>query len=117
MSDLNELPAAIRAFTADRDWGRFHDPKSLLLALMGEVGELAELLQWLPADEAATLVTSEPLHARVGEELSDVLIYLIQLAGACGVDLATAATQKLSAAAQKYPVAEFRGRAPDRSGT
>lgn len=43
--DLAELAARMRAFTEERDWGRFHDPKSLVLALVGEVGELTELMQ------------------------------------------------------------------------
>lgn len=45
MSDLIELRDAMRQFTAEREWEKFHDPKSLVLALVGEVGELAELLQ------------------------------------------------------------------------
>jgi len=45
MSDIAELTERIRAFSEERDWTRFHDPKSLALALVGEVGELAELLQ------------------------------------------------------------------------
>ena len=39
----------MREFTEARDWARFHDLKSLTLALVGEVGELAELVQWLPS--------------------------------------------------------------------
>nr|HPJ19893.1 nucleotide pyrophosphohydrolase [Actinomycetota bacterium] len=34
---------SVREFRDDRDWAQFHDPKSLILALVGEVGELAEL--------------------------------------------------------------------------
>src|ERR1700729_1871399 len=49
MADLGELRERMRQFSAERDWGQFHDPKSVLLALVGEVGELAELFQWLPA--------------------------------------------------------------------
>ncbi len=114
MSELADLVAAIRHFNAERDWERFHDPKSLLLALVGEVGELAELLQWLPADETTALVREQPLHTKLANELSDVLIYLVQLADVCGVDLPKAAQAKLAAAARKYPAAEFRSRAPER---
>ena len=42
MSDLEMLRDRMRRFAEDRDWGRFHDPKSVLLALVGEVGELVE---------------------------------------------------------------------------
>ena len=78
VSDLIELRDRMRVFTEERDWGQFHDPKSLLLALVGEVGELAELLQWLPADRAVDLALEEPLKTRLSEELADVLVYLVQ---------------------------------------
>lgn len=103
MSDIEELRDRMRQFTAERDWQVFHDPKSVLLALVGEVGELAELFQWLPAEAAAELARSEPLRTRAGEELSDVLLYLILLADVLGIDLPQAADAKLTAAAQKYP--------------
>jgi dCTP diphosphatase len=105
----------MRAFSAERDWGRFHDPKSVLLALVGEVGELAELLQWLPAGEAVERAGREPLRTRVGEEMADVLLYLVLLADVLGVDLGDAARGKLAAAHLRYPAAGARddGRAAD----
>ena len=93
----------MRQFSADRDWGRFHDPKSVLLALVGEVGELAELFQWLPAGDAGKLAAREPLRTRAGEELSDVLLYLILLADVLGIDLGAAAAAKLADNARRYP--------------
>ena len=96
MSDLAELTRRMRRFTEARDWERFHDPKSLLLALVGEVGELSELLQWLPAEEVATRAKEEPLRTRLGEELGDVLLYLVRLAEVLSVDLAAAANAKMS---------------------
>ncbi|HEY2316386.1 MAG TPA: nucleotide pyrophosphohydrolase [Streptosporangiaceae bacterium] len=103
MSDLEALRDRMRQFSAERDWQAFHDPKSVLLALVGEVGELAELFQWLPASTAAELARSEPLRTRAGEELSDVLLYLILLADVLGIDLGAAADAKLTAAGRKYP--------------
>jgi NTP pyrophosphatase (non-canonical NTP hydrolase) len=110
MSELDELRQGLRTFTDERGWGSFHDPKSVLLALVGEVGELAELLQWLPADRVAELARDEALHRRLGEEMSDVLLYLVLLADVLDVDLATAARAKLADAHLRYPV----GAAPDR---
>jgi dCTP diphosphatase len=95
-------------FVEEREWGRFHDPKSVLLALVGEVGELAELLQWLPADRARALAGEEPLRTRVGEEMSDVLLYLVLLADVLDVDLGAAARAKLTAAHARYPAEEAR---------
>ncbi len=112
MSDLDDLTIAMREFSTQRDWQAFHDPKSLILALMGEVGELAELFQWLPANDAATLAKSEPLKTRVGEEISDVLLYLLRLADVIDLDLAAAATRKLKLAGQRFQIDEFKGSAP-----
>lgn len=39
----------------------------------------------------------------VSEELSDVLLYLVQLADACGIDLPTAVARKMKLNALKYP--------------
>lgn len=103
MSDLGTLRDGMRAFVAERDWSRFHDPKSVFVALVGEVGELGELIQWLPADEIAELARDEPLRGRLGEELSDVLLYLVLLADVLGIDLGTAAVAKLAAAHRKHP--------------
>lgn len=103
MTDLGELRDGMRAFVEERDWSRFHDPKSVVLALVGEVGELAELVQWLPADEARELGKEQPLHARLGEEISDVLLYLVLLADVLDLDLAAAARAKLAANAAKHP--------------
>jgi dCTP diphosphatase len=109
VSDLQALRDRMRQFSADRQWNNYHDPKSVLLALVGEVGELAELFQWLPADRARELAKDEPLRTRAGEELSDVLLYLVLLADVLDIDLASAANAKLTASALKYPL----GSGPD----
>src|SRR5215467_10095848 len=102
-SDLVTLRDRMRLFAAERDWSGFHDPKSVLLALVGEVGELAELFQWLPAADAVQYGRAEPLHSRAGEEISDVLLYLVLLADVLDIDLAAAANAKLTQAALRYP--------------
>jgi len=94
----------MREFVDQRDWGSFHDPKSVLLALVGEVGELAELLQWLPADQVRRLAAEPALKRRLGEEMSDVLLYLVLLADVLAVDLPAAARAKLADAHLRYPV-------------
>lgn len=102
----------MRDFTAERDWDQFHDPKSLILAMVGEVGELSELFQWLPAAEAAEIASVAPLKTRVGEEISDVLLYLIRLADVLGIDLAEAANTKLSDSEVRFDARQSRGVAP-----
>ena len=115
MSDLIELRDRMRVFTEERDWAKFHDPKSLILALVGEVGELAELFQWLPAEAAIERVRDEPLRSRVGEELADVLIYLVRLADVLEIDLSDAAFRKLDGSTTRFPADEVRGQAPEKA--
>jgi dCTP diphosphatase len=115
VSELVDLRDQMRAFTEQRDWGQFHDPKSLILALTGEMGELAELFQWLPAADAADRAGNEPLKSRVGQELADILIYLVRLADVLGVDLGAAAREKLSAAGDRFPAKDVFGHAPVKS--
>ena len=45
----------------------------------------------------------------LGEELSDVLIYLVRLAERCHVDLPSAVTRKFELNAQKYPAGKVYG--------
>lgn len=115
MSDLNDLIIRYREFTRDRDWDQFHDPRSLILALVGEVGELAELFQWpAPRIEEARDASSE-MNRRAAEEISDVLLYLIRLADVLNIDPLRSAQEKLSAAEQRFPAREFKGLAPDKT--
>jgi dCTP diphosphatase len=109
MSELQDLRDGMRAFTSERQWERFHDPKSLLLALVGEVGELAERFQWLPAGEAAELVRAEPLRTQVGDELADVLLYLVRLADVLDISLAEVAIAKMAMNQAKHPVEGANG--------
>ncbi|MCA1783094.1 MAG: nucleotide pyrophosphohydrolase [Dermatophilaceae bacterium] len=111
---LTDLQAELRAFREERDWAKFHDPKSLILALVGEVGELAELFQWIPADRAVAAFGEGLKQQRAAEEMSDILIYLLGLADVLDVDLLVAARSKLAASRQRFPADELRGVAPEK---
>jgi dCTP diphosphatase len=109
--DIEDLTRLMRTFSEERNWTQFHDAKSLTLALTGEVGEVAELLQWLSADDLERL-DQPPLQTRLGEELADVLLYLVRLADVAGIDLAEAAREKLRRNEERFTVGEHLGRAP-----
>jgi NTP pyrophosphatase (non-canonical NTP hydrolase) len=98
---LSDLRDALRAFAAERDWERFHGPKNLAMALIVEAAELVEHFQWLTAEESAGLAP-ERLEA-VGEEIADVLLYLVRMADVLGIDPVAAARAKMRKNALKYP--------------
>ncbi len=52
---------------------------------------------------------------RVGEELADVLIYLVRLADVLEIDLADAALRKLQGSTTRFPADEVRGQAPEKA--
>ena len=104
---LDDLAQQLDRFAKERDWQQFHSPKNLVSALVVEAGELLEHFQWLTEEQSRTL-SPEKLDA-AGAEVADVLLYLIQLAGALGIDPIAAAQTKLELNAQKYPVDLARG--------
>ena len=109
MSDLEALRDELRAFASARDWEQYHLPKNLVLALVGEVGELAELFQWRTPDESRAQALGDDLRAAVSDELADVLLYLVRLADVLEVDLGDAALAKLASNAERYPADQVRG--------
>ena len=100
---IADLQRQLRDFAAERQWEQFHTPKNLVMALVGEVGELTELFQWLTPEESASAMADEDSAARVRDEMADVLAYLLRLADALGVDIEEALAAKMIKNAAKYP--------------
>ena len=107
MDSLDDLAARLRQFAAARDWQQFHSPKNLAAALAVDAGELLEHFQWLSEAESRALGAEE--RDAVGAELADVLLYLVQLAGALGLDPVAEAKKKLALNETRYPVERSRG--------
>jgi dCTP diphosphatase len=70
---------------------------------VGEVGELSEIFQWKGEVQRGLPDWKEEEKIHLGEELSDVLLYLVRLSDICGVDLGKAALRKVELNAIKYP--------------
>ncbi|KAF3322239.1 dCTP pyrophosphatase 1-like protein [Carex littledalei] len=100
---LKELSSRLQDFAMERDWEQYHSPRNLLLAMVCEVGELSEIFMWRGEVQKGLPNWEEADKEHLGEELSDVLLYLIQLSDMCGIDLGDAATKKIVKNAVKYP--------------
>eukprot|EP00980_Cylindrotheca_fusiformis_P016118 scaffold4790_cov98-Cylindrotheca_fusiformis.AAC.2 len=81
---LPTVANTIHDFATARSWAQYHTPRNLVLALLGEVGELAEILQWND-DKDETTLPSTKLLDQLSQELADVSIYLLRLATVCNV--------------------------------
>lgn len=101
--NLSELQAELRHFAAERDWQPFHTPKNLTTALMVEAAELAEIFQWMTPEESRLAHRDAGSKERIGEEVADVLLYLLQVADHSEIDVAQAVRSKLTRNALKYP--------------
>ncbi|NCT85266.1 MAG: nucleotide pyrophosphohydrolase [Comamonadaceae bacterium] len=99
--DISALQRRLRQFSADRDWQPYQTPKNLAMAMTVEAAELLEIFQWLTPEQSVALDDEQRRH--LGEELSDVLLYLVQIADHGGVDLEAAVERKLALNAIKHP--------------
>jgi len=104
---LRNLAQQLDQFARDRDWKQFHSPKNLASALVVEAGELLEHFQWMTDAQSRELAPDR--RDAAAAEMADVLLYLIQLAAALGVDPIAAAQTKLKLNESRYPVDRARG--------
>lgn len=100
-ASLDSLTLQLRQFAAARNWEQFHSPKNLACALSVEAAELLEHFQWLTEEQSRNLDAAK--KQAVGQEIADVLLYLLQLADKLGLDVAQEAQKKLVLNAVKHP--------------
>lgn len=109
--DIHALQQKLRDFAAARHWQPFHTPKNLSTALLVEAAELAELFQWMTAEESQAAHLEPVMKEKIADEVADVLLYLLQVADQCAIDIPVSVANKLVKNAIKYPAS---GAAPSR---
>src|SRR5262245_17351127 len=107
IADLRQI---VRRFVEERDWRQFHSPKNLSMSLAIEAAELMEHFQWIDIDESRRLADDPEKLAAAGEEIADVLCYILALANELQLDLSSALRDKMVKNAAKYPAEQSRGR-------
>lgn len=100
--DIEKIKTRIQKFSDDRDWNSHHNPKNLVMALSGEVGELNEIFQWLDFDDSLNL--PKDVHNHTKEEVADIAIYLLRICMKLDIDLEEAIHKKMDKNEAKYPV-------------
>jgi NTP pyrophosphatase (non-canonical NTP hydrolase) len=106
---MEELIKRLRQFAKEREWAQFHSPKNLAMALSVEVAEIVEHFQWLTQDESWNLDTGK--RSAVWEEIGDAMIFLVMLSDKLGIDPISAAKEKMTLNAKKYPINLSKGNA------
>ncbi|MDD3823064.1 MAG: nucleotide pyrophosphohydrolase [Sphaerochaetaceae bacterium] len=108
MNEIKELTDLVLRFRDERNWAQFHNPKDLAISLVLEASELLEHFQWKNGDEVAHHI--EAHKDRIGEELADVLYWVLLLSHDLDLDIIEAFKAKMEGNARKYPVDKARGR-------
>ena len=106
METIRELQKAVTDFRDARDWKQFHTPKDLAISISLEAAELLEVFQWSGTD-----VNVENKHAKIEEELADVIMYCLSLADVEDMDVGEIVEKKLRRNNEKYPVEKAYGNA------
>jgi NTP pyrophosphatase (non-canonical NTP hydrolase) len=106
---LQELTQLVLKFRDERHWAQFHNPKDVALSLTLEAAELLELTQWKSGEELKAHLAAN--REALGDELSDILGWVLVMASDQGIDLEDAFRRKLLKNAEKYPVEKARGQA------
>ena len=107
---IAELRKWIEVFKEERDWGRYHKPKDLLLAVVEEIGELSECYLWLTDEEIEKAYKDKDKFEKIKGELADIYIFLISFTNELDIDLAETIKWKLAKTAKKYPVESVKSK-------
>ena len=101
--NLEDLAVRLKKFADARDWEKFHTPKNLAMALSVEVSELAEIFQWMTAEESSRVMSDQKVADAVRDELADITLYLVRLSAILKVDLMAEANNKIERNEKRFP--------------
>lgn len=107
MATIGELQSKVVAFRDARNWKQFHSPKDAALSLLLEAAELAEHFQWKNESESRAHLLTQ--RKEVGDELADLLYWVLLMSHDFEIDLAEAFRQKMAMNEEKYPVDKAYG--------
>ena len=108
MSDIKNLTKKIIEFRDKRDWKQFHNPKDLAISLSLEAAEVLELFQWKDKKEVEKYIKDS--REEIGEELADVLYWILLLSHDLNIDIVESFNQKMVKNEKKYPVNKAKGK-------
>jgi NTP pyrophosphatase (non-canonical NTP hydrolase) len=107
MGTIGDLTRKIVEFRDARDWKQFHNPKDVSLSLVLEATEVMEHFQWKNAEEMQKYLSEH--KTEVGEELADVLYWILLMGHDFEIDVLDALEKKIGINASKYPIEKAKG--------
>ena len=98
--NIDELTRRLHGIRDHNDWRRFHSPKNLAMAASVEMAELVEIFQWLSEDQSRQLPPEKLAHA--GQEVGDIILYLLLLCAELGLDMEQVVRAKLADSERRF---------------
>ncbi len=98
--NLDELTVRLHAIRDHNDWRQFHSPKNLAMAASVEMAELVEIFQWLTEPQSRQLNAEQLEHA--GQEVGDIVLYLLLLCSELGLDMEQVVRAKLADSERRF---------------
>lgn len=105
---MKNLIKEIVKFRDNRDWKQFHNPKDCAISLSLEASEVLEHFQWKSPEETKEYLKKH--KKEVGDELSDVLYWVLLLSHDLHIDIEKAFENKMKQNNKKYPVKKAKGK-------
>jgi len=106
---VDQLKRAVKKFSEERDWLKYHTPKDLAISITLEASELLEHFQWLNEEETNDKLKNKVVLAEIKSELADVINYAFAFSNRLGLDVTDALKNKIEENEAKYPVEKIKG--------
>jgi NTP pyrophosphatase (non-canonical NTP hydrolase) len=98
--NLDELTQRLHRIRDTNDWQQFHSPKNLAMAASVEMAELVEIFQWKTEEQSRQLPAAELAHA--GQEVGDIILYLLLMCSELGLDMDEVVRAKLADSERRF---------------
>ena len=108
-TSFQDFKDKIKLFCEDRDWDQFHSAKDLATALIIEAAELLEHFRWKTPQEEKALFDNPEKKEHIGDEMADVLYFLLRLSQMYDIHISEALERKMEKNNKKYPIEKFKG--------
>jgi len=105
---VNELKDLVRQFFEERNWDQFHNPKDLAIGIITEAGELLDIFRFKKDDEITQMMNRPEKRTVIGEELADVLYFVLRFVQMNNFDLLDELEKKIEKNTERYPVKKSR---------
>lgn len=106
---MNSFQRRIHAFSLERNWGQFHNPKDLLLGIVEEVGEIRNLVKWEQDSEKLRRVLAEN-REKLEDDIGDIYWFLALLANGSEIDMDAAIEKVIVKNESRFPVADTKSK-------